>query len=249
MNRVLALCVFAGIMVTPPAMTEAQDPVEPVYLDGLLEPNEVVEISGQVPGILDEVTVERGDSIEENQVLARLKSGLERVAVELARARLEFAERRAERNEDLYLRELISIHDRDELETEIQVARLQLKEAQERLEMRIIRSPIQGVVVARSGSPGEYVGEDPILTVARIDPLNVEVIVPVERLGTIHKGMRAEVRPEAPAGGVYVGRVVIVDQVVDAASGTFGVRVSLPNPSQRVPAGLKCRVRFLKEGE
>jgi hypothetical protein len=32
--------------------------------------------------------------------------------------------------------------------------------------------------------------------------------------------------------------------VVDAASGTLGVRLELPNPGYRLPAGLKCKVRF-----
>jgi hypothetical protein len=35
-----------------------------------------------------------------------------------------------------------------------------------------------------------------------------------------------------------------VDRVVDAASGTFGVRLQLPNPGYRLPAGLKCEIRF-----
>ncbi len=38
--------------------------------------------------------------------------------------------------------------------------------------------------------------------------------------------------------------VGVVDKVVDAASGTFGVRLELPNPDTSLPAGLKCRVRF-----
>jgi multidrug efflux pump subunit AcrA (membrane-fusion protein) len=82
------------------------------------------------------------------------------------------------------------------------------------------------------------------LTVAGIDPLHVEVVVPVALFGSIRKGMRAEVKPEAPVGGSYTATVVIVARVVDAASGTFGVRLELPNPANRLPAGLKCTVRF-----
>ena len=216
-------------------------------LDGLIEPYEVVEISSRVPGILDEVTVKRGDLVKKEQVLARLKDSLEKIAVELARARVEFNTRRAERNEELYQAQLVSIHEKDELETEILINKLQVEEAVERLAMRTIRSPIQGVVVERSRAPGESVGADPILTIARIDLLNVEVIAPVERFGTIAKGMRVEVRPEAAVGGMYIGEVVIVNQVIDAASGTFGVRVELPNHDYKLPAGLKCKVRFLKQ--
>ncbi|MBE0597923.1 MAG: hypothetical protein IH614_11695 [Desulfuromonadales bacterium] len=60
----------------------------------------------------------------------------------------------------------------------------------------------------------------------------------------IKKGMRGEVIPEAPVGGKLQAEVIIVDRMVDAASGTFGVRLQLPNASLRVPPGIKCRVRF-----
>jgi len=44
--------------------------------------------------------------------------------------------------------------------------------------------------------------------------------------------------------GPRQARVVIVDHVVDAASATFGIRLELPNPDNRIPAGIRCRVRF-----
>ena len=224
----------------------AQEVDESISLDGLVEPNELIELGSQVPGILDEVLVERGDRVEQGQVVVRLKSGVERVAIELARARLDFSRRRAERNEELFKKELISIHDKDEMETEIHINELQLKDAIERLEMRTVRSPFDGVVVERFLAQGEYVGIDPILTIASIDPLNVEVIVPQEHFNSIKKGMTAEVHLEEPVGGVYTATVIIVDQVIDAASGTFGVCLELPNPSYKLPAGLRCNVRFIK---
>jgi len=239
-GKILA-AALASLML--PAMVMAIPAEE---LDGLLEPNEKVAISSQVPGILDEVLVERGDTVKRGQVLARLKSGVERAAVDLAKARVEFGQRKAVRNEELSKKQLISVHEKDELETEIQLARLELREAEERLNLRTIASPIQGVVIERLHAPGDYVGEDAILTVAGIDPLNVEVVVPVALFGSIRKGMRAEVKPEAPLGGSHPATVVVMDRVVDAASGTFGVRLELPNPSLRLPAGLKCRVKFLE---
>lgn len=239
-GKVLSLTILlwaAFVFFTPAYATDLQC---------IIEPYEVVDVSSQVPGILDEVFVERGDVVKRGEVLARLMSGVENAVVELARARLDFSERKAKRNEDLYDKELISAHEKDEIETEIQVAKLELKEAQEMLELRTIRSTIDGVVMERYLAPGEYVGEGPIFKVAQIDPLNVEVIAPVDLLGSISEGMKAEVSPEDPPGGKYKGKVVIVDEVVDAASGTFGVRVEVPNPDRKLPAGLKCGVRFYK---
>ena len=75
----------------------------------------------------------------------------------------------------------------------------------------------------------------------------VEVILPVKMLGSVKLGMKGAVKPEAPVGGMYTAKVIVVDRVVDAASGTFGVRLELPNPEYRLPPGLKCKVVFLKE--
>ncbi len=213
-------------------------------LDCLLEPNEEVKLSSQIPGILDSIRMERGDQVKRGQIVARLKSGVEKAAVALAQARVDFGKRKLVRNEDLYRQELISIHEKDEMETEHRIAELELQEAKEKLKLRTLRSPINGIVTERHHSAGEFVGEDPVLTLVSIDPLNVEIIVPVSRIGSIRKGMTAIVEPESPAGGSFNGKVDIVDQIIDAASGTYTVRVKLPNPGHRIAAGLKCWVRF-----
>ena len=86
--------------------------------------------------------------------------------------------------------------------------------------------------------------DKPILKIARIHPLHVEVIASIEMLGTVKVGDRAQIQPEKPLDGSFPAKVTIVDRVVDAASGTFGIRLELPNPDYRLPAGLKCRVVF-----
>lgn len=214
--------------------------------EGMIEPSEIVKISSQVPGILEKV-VERGDIVKKGQIVAQLRAGVETANVKLVRLQVEFNKRKLERNREMFLKQHISVHEEDELETDIAKAEAMLQDAVEKLEMRTIRSTVDGVVMKRELSAGEYVGDKPILSIAQINPLNVEVIVPVRRTGIIQNGMLAEVRPESPVGGVYVGKVVIVDKVIDAASGTFGVRVELSNTSLKLPAGLKCRVRFFKK--
>ena len=71
----------------------------------------------------------------------------------------------------------------------------------------------------------------------------VEVVLPATVYNRIRRGETATVTPEAP-GGRYTATVTLVDRVIDAASGTFGVRLELPNPNLAIPAGAKCKVRF-----
>jgi len=43
---------------------------------------------------------------------------------------------------------------------------------------------------------------------------------------------------------MHTAKVTVVDRVIDAASGTFGVRLQLENPDNRFPAGIRCSVRL-----
>ena len=235
----LFLLMISMIAATP-VIVVAED------FEGMIYPSEVVKVSSQVPGILDEVAVERGDLIKKGQILARLKSGQEKALLALARANVEFLKRKTERNVELARKKLISANENDELLTELKKAELQLDEVLEKLKLRTIQSTIDGVVTERLMAPGDYVGEAPILKLASLNPLKVEVIVPTRRFGSARQGMKAEVRPELPVGGVHVGKVTIVDKVIDAASSTFVVRVDIANPELKIPSGLKCRVRFMK---
>lgn len=212
--------------------------------EGMMEPHVTVNVAAQVSGIVEEVLVQRGAIVAKGQVLATLRAGVEKADVEQATAMLDFNRRKLVRNQELIAKGNISANDGDEMETEIRKDEAILHQATAKLEMKTIRSPVNGVVVKVDLTAGEYVGEKPIMIIDQIDPLNVEVVVPVSKYGTIKVGMRAEVRPEAPVGGVYTGEVTIVDRVVNGASGSFGVRVELLNPNLAIPSGLKCNVRF-----
>jgi len=112
-----------------------------------------------------------------------------------------------------------------------------------------VKSPIAGVVMERLRQPGELASrEHAIVKIARLDPLRVEVFVPMTLYGRITVGQRAVVVPEAPLNRPLDATVVVVDRVADAASSTFGVRLEIGNPGNRVPGGLKCRVRLGEAG-
>jgi RND family efflux transporter MFP subunit len=264
-NRVLISVGIAGLATQTLA-------AELPEFDCLVEPHMVVEVSSPVSGVIQAIHVDRSDVVQQGQKLAELESAVEQATVELARARatmddevkssatnFEFNQRKYKRIKQLYAKKAVPFHQKDEAETDLKLARLKVrqakknkkiaglefKRAEETLKRRTLTSPITGVVVERFKSPGEFVEEEPIIKLAQINPLRVEVVVPVSAFGSIKPGMRAEITPEA--SGVFSGTVSIVDSVVDAASGTFGVRVELPNPDHTLPGGLKCRVRFLVE--
>jgi len=241
-------------------------------LDCVIEPQQVVKLATPVVGVLARVDVDRGDVVHKGQVLGKLEDGLEQATLKLARARagndfaikaaqarLELLRRKNDRAGQLVAKNIVAQATAEEADSDANVAEQQVKEAElnqeiarlevgqaeEQVKQRTLVSPIDGVVTERLLVPGEYRNEQsPVLTLAQIDPLRVEVFVPTSQYGRIAIGSTAEVHPQQPIGGSYSAAVTVVDQVLDAASGTFGVRLALPNPAGRLPAGIRCKVQF-----
>jgi RND family efflux transporter MFP subunit len=227
-----------------------------------------------VDGIIESVLVERGSYIKRGQLIATLASGPQRAALDLARSRagmqgeLKAAEARAElarkklvRADELVKNNFVSANARDEAMAEHQLALEQLRAARENQQLAVlevkraeeilaqhsVHSPVSGLVVEVVLRPGELATSnqnEPIVRLLEVDPLNVELVLPVNEFGKIKVGRRAKVTTEAPLNSTYNASVEVVDRTVDAASGTFGVRLKLPNPGGRIPAGVKYRASF-----
>jgi RND family efflux transporter MFP subunit len=262
----LSIFMFAVPARTGEGVTEFQ---------AVLRPARTVAISSASVGILAEVNVDRGDRVTPGQVLAVLDSQVERADLAVIRARaesqtsIEIAETqlvrirtRFEQAEDLFEERIMSSEELEQFRTELQIAELNLRKAREdqvqgqlelkraevRLAQRTVRSSIDGVVVERYLSPGELVDRSDnsvIVELAQLDPLFIDVRVPQSMLARLERGDKAVVQPELLTEELECS-VLTIDPVVDAATGSLRVRLSLPNPSLDIPAGLRCTVRFLE---
>ena len=241
----------------------------------------MVEIRSPAEGLISKVYVQRGDLVKTGQTLVELESTAERSAVATAkyraemngrvtaaRERVQYASTKAARAAELRKQQFVAAQAHDDAQAEMRVAEADLQDAKENqqlarldyqhsvdvLNLRTLKSPFDGVVMDRMLNPGDltqYGTETkPILKLAQINPLRVEVVLPLDYYRKLSLGMTADVIPER-LGGRYPARVKVIDRVFDAASGTFGIRLELPNPKGAVPGGIRCQVDFpeLKEAE
>ena len=219
-------------------------------------------------GLVERLNVERGDAVAAGQPLLTLRADVERANasaagtrsrvdadVLAAKAGFELAQQKMRRAEALLAQNFVSDQAVEQARGEAEVARHKLSQvrgqqrvwveerhvAEAQLALRTVRSPFAGVVVERYANPGERVEERPLMRVAVIDPLRVELMVPTAQYGSLAAGDRVTIRPELPGAEAVVATVRHVDRVLDAASNTFRVRLTLPNPQLRLPAGLRCK--------
>lgn len=259
----LALGLFASLVTVADEATLAED-----SYSCFIEPSELVDVGSPVAGIVDAVLFERSDAVASGDTVVRLESVIEESNLKLAAAQarflseireyelhLEFAERKYRRAEAMHSRKAITLDQLEQTEADFKVARMQVEKAKhnhriaelefersQRLrDQRNIRSPIDGVIVERLTAPGEYVKDGALLRIARLDPLKVEVILPVESFGEIAEQDTIPIRTHE-TGQRLEATVEVVDRVVDAASGTYRVTLSLPNPDLAIASGLRCDV-------
>jgi len=241
--------------------------------DCMVIPSNVADLGSNARGVIDRIVVDRNDFVKQGDVIAILDEQVERAIVALAskqaslmseislrKVNLTYAKREEERAEKAYKDKAFSIHDFDKAKVQVELGKIKLlqaeekqllaqnklKEAQARLAHRTIHAPFSGVVMERFKTIGEYIDDDPVVRLAQLDPLYVELIVPAVLKKEITVGMHAKVCSDKNNAKGWDVNVVQVDEVIDAASGTFGVRLLLPNPHYKIPAGLRCDLKFVQ---
>ena len=273
----LSKCVQFGFLLAAAFMCSKCMAAE---FDCLIEPTQMVEVGSSVTGRIDRVYVKRGDWVKVRQPLATLESDAERAASELAKfksqqvgptrmaeSKMEFSKKKLNRRQEMASQKLMALQDSEDTEAEFrlseaelqvakenrQIAHLELQQQNSLLNLRTIKSPVEGVVVEQGAFQGEVFelssSKKYIFKVAEMNPLRVRVILPKHVFGELKLGMSANVTPEIPQGSRYSAKVNMVDRLIDAASGTFVVFLEMPNLKFEIPAGVKCKIVFPALGE
>jgi len=241
----IRLLLRAGALLALASADAVAAPLPLPEFQALIEPYMTVELRSPVEGVIESIAVDRGDIVKQGQELVRLRAGVEDAAFAVAGAKADYDKRKQSRARQLYADKAIPFSEKDDADSNARMSELQARHAQETLNLRIIKSPVNAVIAERYLSPGESVKDKTILKLVQLDPLRIEVVLPAAVFGRIQKGMTAEVKPELAAVGTLSAKVTVVDRVIDGASGTFVARLEIPNPTHAVPSGLRCKVRFL----
>ena len=257
----------------PEGLGRPETPNRESALDCLIRASDLVDVGSQTGGLIEAIPVEVGDWVQAGELVVQLEADVERATVLAARARasakgaflsqeeqVALYGRRVERSSSLLDGKALSLEDWDKIQSEHRIAQhdllrakeerelahFQLAQAEAVLKRRSLRSPIEGVIVARNLSAGEIVDDATILTIAQIDPLHADILLPATQFGRIRPGMRAALSLEVAQESRVVAEVDRVDPIIDAASGTFKARLTLANSDRSTPVGTHCRVEFVE---
>jgi len=242
-------------------------------LDCVIEPKAVIDLVVSEKGRVSEILVRRGDVVAKDQVLVRLEDDVQQLQMDMAEVRMNsdleiragetrLAQRQKEldRAQALADKNVGAITQVESAQIELELtkltieqaklthalAKIEFEQAKAMLSRRTVRSPADGLVVSVEIAPGAFVASEQvkIMTISVMDPLHVEVFAPSKFHNKVKVGDILKVSQTSTLNGQYQAKVTVVDQVFDAASGTFGVQLAIDNKDGKIPAGTRCKVEF-----
>lgn len=235
----LLIVVFFGL----PSLGLAQEDNNTIEaISCLVNPGRSSIISSQVPGMIDEIRVDSGERVDSGDTLYTLKREVEQASLELEKARAQYALRTLQRNQRLIERDILSESEKDQIDTELSLARLQANQAQAQLNEMIGEAPFDGVIARVESEEGEFIDNTPILELVQLDPLRIDLVMPLEAFDQYEIGNRLDIRLAAPVEETVSAEIERIDRVIDPSSNTFGIRLRLDNPDGMFPAGINCRL-------
>lgn len=242
-------------------------------VSGRFEAVDRVEIRSRVAGAIQAVHFREGGNVDQGDLLFSIDPEPYRAVVDRARgavasaeARLLLATTELERGNALLQRNTISQSEvaqrkstKASTEAELQSAKAALKLAELDLAYTEIRAPIAGRIGTLDVTVGNLVAAGPsspsLVTLVSVDPIYASFSIDEEHLRDVLSTLPANdagllleqipVEVEAATGSQPIpGRLQLINNEIDAATGTIRVRAVFDNPDGRLIPGQFARIRL-----
>ena len=201
-------------------------------------------VAARSTGVVEAVLADLGTRVEPGQLLARLESTDQEIALGQAENVDANAAQLARRLRTLTVSGAATVADSETAETQYHQAELAVRKARRDLELTRITAPFAGVVTLRTARPRRLVAPgDTLFRVTAMSPLLARVRIPEAAAADLRPGLTAEV---AGTGGAARARVVQAAPAIDPASGTREAVLELAQGSRLLP-GASVTVRLGRE--
>lgn len=211
-----------------------------VSYNGTIEPNKRNNIASASPIRIDKIFIEVGDKVKKGDIIAEMdKSQLVQQALQVENLGTDLA-----RLDELYKAGGVALQQLDQMRTQYDVAKKALNYLTENA---TLRSPIAGVVTARYYDNGDMptaAATPGVATVMQIDIVKVRVNVSEEYFTRVKEGMNVEIIADSYPDKKFEGKITLIFPLIDAATHSFTVEISIPNKNLELRPGMYTHVNL-----
>jgi membrane fusion protein (multidrug efflux system) len=198
-----------------------------------------VTVSADLPGIVDKISFESGQTVAAGAVLLKLDARQEEAQLAAAEAQRSLADLNLQRVKDLVAQGISAQADLDRLAAEQQQAEARVGEIRATIQRKTIRAPFAGVLGIRQVNLGQYLdGGAAVVPLQAIRPVYVNFAVPQQQLAQLKVGLPIHVTAEGAAGIAADGKITAVDSVVNEATRNVEVQATCENADGKLRPGM-----------
>ena len=215
---------------------------------GFIEPKQGVMLSSQVSGVVSEILVNSGQSVDSGAILLRFDAAKERADLRSAESRLVSVSTELERLKKLARERLASQEQVDSANAQYLSLLAQIDSLKATLSLREIRAPFKGITGIVQVQQGEYLqpGAD-IIRLENIDVMRIRFIIGEKDYARVSVGMPIKVRVSAFADREFEGSISAIEPVIDYQSGVVQLQASIPNSEKLLRAGMYAEVSIQQD--
>jgi len=208
----------------------------PIASNGVIASKDEMRLSFKVGGVIRRIAVRPGETVKAGARLAEIELAEVDAQVEQTRQLADKAQRDLDRGERLYADQVISLEQLQNLRTQAQVQRAQLRSAQFNRGYAAIVAPRDGVVLRKLAEERELIaaGAPVIVLGARDGGYVVKAALSDREIVRLKLGDAADVHLDAWPGIALHGRLAEISRAADERTGLFPVEVQL----DAAPAGV-----------
>lgn len=229
-------------------------------LTGTLRGDRETELAANAQGRVTSTSVERGQEVKANEVLAKLDvraaalgAAEARAQVETARSQVDQAKKECERYEQLNQKGAVSALEYDKVMAQcrtlphsVEAATARASLAAQNVGDGVIRAPFPGLVTERSIEVGQYVRQETrVVTLVSIDTLRLELAVPEAEVAQAKVGAKVLFRVVAYPGKVFEGTVRFVSGALRPATRDLVVEALVENKERLLRPGMFANVELV----
>lgn len=212
--------------------------------------NATVVVTPYTSGRLTEFLVQSGAHIEAKQVIAKLDSDTEEIALERAKIARDAAQAKVDRLVALRRSNAATAVQLTDAEIELRNAELAVHDAEVALDRRSVVAPISGIVGILPIEAGNYVtSQSSIATIDDRSSILVDFWVPERFAAAIKVGAELSATPLANPKEVFTGVISAIDNRIDDKSRTLWVQARIANPADSLRAGMSFQVTMRFPGD
>lgn len=218
-----------------------------IFSSGTVQANEVVELSSETSGIITEIYLEEGKLVEQGELLVKINDSELRAQKERAEFRLNLAEQREERQEQLLERGGISQDDYDATLNEVNVLRAELRLIEAQIDKTEIRAPFSGILGLKYVSTGSYIDSSTrIASLQEVNPVKIDFSIPERYISRVSVEDRIDFTVQG-VDSTFSGEVYAIEPRIDTETRTLQIRALSSNPDQILYPGAFANIVLILE--